>query len=145
MRRCVFASAALLLFAAMAQAGLTFYADSASFAANTTISFTETFSSVTAKDLDKGLASLTSQGITYAPYATTSNVWVTGHAYTNFGVPVASVDTHVLTATGNEDFMVNIPLALSVTAVGFDTYLNSYGPVTIEVHTSDGWTTTTLP
>ncbi len=141
MRRCVFASAALLLFAAMAHAGLTFYADGASFAANTTISFMENFSSATPKD--SALASFTNQGITYAPYAT-GNIWVTDNAYTNFGVPLVPAGANVMTATGNEDFVVSIPLGLSITAVGFDTYLNSWGPVTLQIHNSDGWTTTTL-
>ncbi len=142
MRRGVFASAAVLVFAAMAHADLTFYSDSASFAANTTINFTETFSSATPKD--SALASFTNQGITYAPYATTSNIWVTDNAYTNFGVPLVPAGANVMTATGNEDLVVNIPLGLSITAVGLDTYLNSWGPVTLQIHNSDGWTTTTL-
>jgi hypothetical protein len=141
MRRRVFASAALLLFAAVTQADLTFYgpADRASFATDTIINIVETFDSVTPKDT--ALASFTSQGVTYAPATAGGNVWVTGHAYTNFFVPVPA-GASVLTATGNEDFAVNMTFVAPVTAVGFDTYLNRNGPVTVQVHNGDGWTTT---
>lgn len=144
MKRAVFAAATLLLFAALAHADLTFYgsADRASFTADTTINIVETFDAATPKDAP--LASFTNQGITYAPYATGSNVWVTGNAYTNFGVPLVPAGASVLTTTGNEDFTMSIPLDLAVTAVGFDTYLNTYGPVTVQVHNGEGWTTTTV-
>ena len=143
MGKCVCASAALLLFAAVAHADLTFYgpADRASVATDTIISIVETFDSVTPKDT--ALASFSSQGVTYAPFAAGGNVWVTGHAYTNFSVPVPA-GASVLTATGNEDFTVGMTFVAPVTAVGFDTYLNSYGPVTVQVHNSDGWTSTSV-
>ncbi len=145
MRKAAFACAGLFLLGAVAHADFMFYgsADRDAFAANTTINFTETFSSVSLKDTS--LSAFTSQGIIYRPYTTGGNVWVTGRAYTNFGVPLVPAGANVLTENYNEDFTVSIPTGLSFTAVGFDTYLNSYGPVTIEVHTHQGWTTTTLP
>lgn len=140
MKKSVLAFAALLLFAAVAQADLTFYgiADETAFNAATTISILETFDSVTPKD--KALASFTSQGVTYAPAVAGGNVWVTSYPYGNFGVAIP--DKTVLTATGDEDFTLAMAFATPVTAVGFDTYLNRFGPVTIQVHNGDGWTST---
>jgi hypothetical protein len=39
--------------------------------------------------------------------------------------------TSILTATGIEDFLINLAL-LANPAVGFDVYLNNYGPVTTQ-------------
>ena len=133
----------LQVCAASAHAGLTFYgsSDRVAFDAATVISIVETFDSVTPKDT--ALASFVSQGVTYAPAGAATNVWVTGKAYNNFSVPVPA-GASVLTATGNEDFTVAMTFASPVTAVGFDTYLNDYGPVTVQVLNDDGWTSTSL-
>jgi len=111
----------------------TYYTDFASFDAVTDISLVETFNSVFPKDT--ALASFVSQGIMYAGVGST-NVWVTSYPYPNFGVAVP--DATVLTATGPEDFSVELNLGSPGTAIGFDTYLNAYGPATIEVHGSGG-------
>jgi hypothetical protein len=141
MRKCVVA-ALLLLLTTAAQADLTFYGpdDRASFAADAAITIVETFDAVT--PTDTALTSFTSQGVTYATAVAGGNVWVTGHPYTNFGVSVP--DATVLTANRNEDFTLGITFDAAVTAVGFDTYLNQYGPVTIQIHNSEGWTSTIL-
>jgi hypothetical protein len=141
MKKCILTLVGVLVFAAAAQADLTFYgaADGAAFAADTIISIVETFDAVTPKDT--ALASFVSQGVTYAPALPGGNMWVTGIAYNNFGVPVPA-GASVLTATGNEDFMVGMTFVSPVTAVGFDTYLNGLGPVTIQIHNNDGWTST---
>ena len=107
-----------------------YYTNSAAFNTVSQISVTEDFESIFPRN--EARASFDSQGITYAGVGVT-NVWVAGLPviYTNFGViPLTST---VLTATGPENFTVSvIPLA-PVTAIGFDTYLNSYGPATIKV------------
>ena len=139
--KCISALAAILVLGTTASADLTFYgsADRASFDAATTIGITETFDSVTPKDA--ALTSFVSQGVTYAGVGN-SNVWVTSYPYTNFGVAVP--DPTVLTATGNEDFTLGMTFVTPITAVGFDTYLNQYGPVTVQVEDAQGWTTTTV-
>ena len=112
---------------------VTYYTDFAAFDAVTDISLLETFDSVIPKDT--ALASFVSQGITYAGVGG-ATVWVTSYPYPNFGV--ALPDATVLTATGPEDFGVELNLLSPGTAIGFDTYLNASGPATIEVHGSGG-------
>lgn len=107
-----------------------YYTNSASFNAVSQIVVTEDFESVFPRN--EAQASFTSQGITYAGVGGT-NVWVAGLPiiYTNFGViPLTST---VLTATGPENFTVSVIPLSPVTAIGFDTYLNRYGPATIKV------------
>jgi hypothetical protein len=141
MKKYILAVVLVHVLAGAASAGLTFYgpSDKLSFETSNIISIVETFDSVVSKDTP--LASFVSQGVTYAGVGS-SNVWVTSYPYTNFGVPVP--DATVLTATGAEDFTVAMTLVGPITAVGFDTYLNRYGPATIQVENSDGWTTTSL-
>lgn len=136
--------AVVLGLAGMASADLTFYGptDQAAFAADSLISIVETFDAVTPKDTR--LSSFVSQGVTYTGIggSPTPNVWVTSYPYTNFGVAVP--DATVLTANGDEDFMMDMSSVGPITAVGFDTYLNGYGPATIQIQNADGWTATTL-
>lgn len=136
--------ALVLGLAGMASADLTFYgpADQADFAADSLISMVETFDAVTPKDTR--LSSFVSQGVTYTGIggSPTPNVWVTSYSYGNFGVPVP--DATVLTANGDEDFMMDVSAMGPITAVGFDTYLNAYGPATIQILNDDGWTATAL-
>lgn len=136
---------ALLVLASSASADLTFYGptDKALFEASNVISIFETFDSVAPKD--EPLSSFVSQGVTYTGIGGLygGNVWVTGKEYTNFGVPVPA-GASVLTASGDEDFTVAMTFVGPITAVGFDTYLNYDGPVTIQVENNDGWTTTSF-
>ena len=126
----------ILVSSAPVFGSLTYYTDFASFDAVTDISIVETFESVFPKDT--ALASFVSQGITYTGLggSPSPNVWVASPGYMNFGVKPTT--SSVLTANGPEDFKVELNLSTPSTAIGFDTYLNSYGPATIEVHGSGG-------
>jgi len=148
MRRIILISVIYVFLVTPTMATLTFYGpgDKLSFEASNVISIVESFDTLPAGSYDIALPSFVSQGVTYAPAGAATNVWVTGNtkAYTNFGVPIVPAGTNVLTATGDEDFTVAMTFATPITAVGFDTYLNRYGPATIQVENSDGWTSTTL-
>ncbi|NEO58227.1 MAG: hypothetical protein F6K54_37350, partial [Okeania sp. SIO3B5] len=54
--------------------------------------------------------------------------------YTNYGVPVTT--SSILTTAGDEDFTVEF--GTPTEAVGFDTYLNTFGPATINVFGTSG-------
>ncbi len=146
-RRALSALAVLLILASAVSADLTFYdpgpAGKTSFEASNVISIFETFDLVTPKDAP--ISFFTSQGVTYTGIGGShgGNVWVTGKAYNNFCVPVPA-GASVLTATGDEDFTIAMSFVGPITAVGFDTYLNRDGAVTIQVENADGWTTTSL-
>ena len=115
----------------------TYYTDLPSFDAVTQITIVEDLETVVRKDTP--LLSFVSNGVTYAGLQSSNpNVWVASAGYTNFGVP--STLSSVLTATGPEDFDFSIELTLvnPSTAIGFDTYLNAYGPADIEVYGSAG-------
>ncbi|NEQ36819.1 MAG: hypothetical protein F6K40_11240 [Okeania sp. SIO3I5] len=76
-------------------------------------------------------ASFVSNGNTYTglagvPYL---NVGVAAPGFTNFGVPITT--TSILTANGDEDFTVEF--GIPTEAVGFNTYLNAFGPATVSV------------
>jgi hypothetical protein len=129
----------LALFATGAQAGLTIYhtGDRASFDAATSITITETFTDVTPQNT--ALPSFTSQDVTYRGAGTGDNVYVTAYSFPNFGV--AHPDAHVLTSNGNENFIIDLTgLNAPVTAVGFDTYINSSGPSHVGILTGATWT-----
>lgn len=120
----------ILVLTPVAFGSPTYYTNSAVFNTFSQITVTEDFESISPRNT--ALASFSSQGITYAGVGGT-NVWVAGLPiiYTNFGViPLTST---VLTATGPENFTVSVIPLSPVTAIGFDTYLNSYGPATIKV------------
>jgi len=144
MKRLMFITIVCAFLAVPVRADLTFYgpADKLSFESSNIIAFVEDFESVILKDT--ALASFISNGITYTGLGGTPfpNVWVASPGYTNFGVPVTT--SSVLTSNGGEDFTIGMTFVGPITAVGFDTYLNGYGPATIGVLNSDGWTTTTL-
>jgi hypothetical protein len=103
------------------------YLNSAAFTAAENAVLVEDFEAVLPKDT--ALASFTSNGITYSGVGGT-NVWVASPGYGNFGVPGLTV-TSILTATGNEDFLIALG-AQANKAVGFDVYLNNFGPVTVQ-------------
>lgn len=115
-----------------ASAAPTYYTDSAAFNATTQIGVFEDFENVTPKDTAQ--AFFTSQNVTYRGVGgnQSPNVWVASAGYTNFGV--TETLSSVLTATGDEDFMIEMELASPTTAVGFDTYLNSHGPASIRIY-----------
>lgn len=111
-----------------------YYTDFASFDAVTQTSIVEDFESLPTKDLP--LPSFVSNGNTYTGFAGVPfpNVAVSSPGYTNYGVPVTV--SSVLAANGDEDFTVDF--GSPVTTVGFDTYLNEFGPATVEIYGSAG-------
>jgi hypothetical protein len=113
---------ASMLAAGSARATLVTYADLAAFNSAATAAVVEDFETVFPKNV--ALASLSHNGITYAPYAgvPSPNVWVAGPGYTNFGTPATT--SSVLTANGNEDWLMSFA---GTSAIGFNTYLNVYG------------------
>ena len=105
----------------------TLYTDATAFSVAENAVLIEDFEAVVPKDT--ALASFTSNGITYSGVGGT-NVWVASPGYANFGLPGLTT-TSILTATGNEDFLIALG-ARANKAVGFDVYLNNFGPVTVE-------------
>ncbi|MHC4742911.1 MAG: hypothetical protein ACYS8Z_13430 [Planctomycetota bacterium] len=141
MKRCISSKhflgmvVAVLALGSFALGVPTYYNDSTAFNSSALTSLVETFEAATPKKTP--LPTLTSNNITYVGLAGTpfANVYVATAGFTNFGVP--STSSCVLTANGDEDFEIDLSLVPS-TAVAFDTYLNQYGPATIEVHDSSG-------
>ncbi len=117
--------------AAYANGTVTFLTETTSFDDANTTSLAENFESFPSKD--RALPSFTANGITYAGIGS-HNVWVSSPGYTNYGV--SETKSSILTATGDENF--SISFSTPVTAVGFDTYLNSYGPATVKVSGAGG-------
>ena len=124
---------ASLLAAGSAQATLVTYANLASFNSAATATVVEDFETVFPKNV--ALGSLTHNGISYTPYAgvPSANVWVAGPGYTNFGTPATT--SSVLTANGNEDWLMSFA---GTSAIGFDTYINAYGPATLRAYGASG-------
>ena len=120
----IVASAAATATAENAYASTMFFTDVNAFDALTNTTLIEDFEAFPQKD--QALSSFVSNGNIYTG---NSNVWVSSPGYTNFGVPVTT--SSVLTATGNEDFTVEF--GTPTEAVGFNTYLNPYGPATVSV------------
>jgi hypothetical protein len=112
-----------------AQGNVTFFTDDVAFNNASIISTVEDFEAFSPKDI--ALSSFTFNGIIYSGI---TNVWVSSPGYTNFGVPIT--DSSILTATGDED--ITVSFEVPVTAVGFNTYLNSFGPAVVEVIGSNG-------
>lgn len=124
---------AAVLACVPAHATLIAYTDLASFDAAANAAVVEDFESAFPKNVPLGAFS--HNGISYTPYAgsPSSNVWVAGPGYPNFGTPVTT--TSILTANGDEDWLMTFTAS---TAVGFDTYLNQYGPATIRAYGASG-------
>ena len=114
--------------------GIIFYTDFSSFDANTTTVLIEDFEAVTPKNTS--LPSFGHNGNVYTGFAGVPfpNVYVSAPGFTNFGVPVTS--SSVLTANGDEDF--SIDFGTPSTAIGFNTYLNRFGPATVNIFGSSG-------
>lgn len=111
-------------------AGQTYYSTKAGFVAATNPVVVEDFENAPAEQI---LASLTRPVGTFSPYAgePAPNVYINLASYTNFGVP-GPIGTRVITANGDEDF--ELFFATPTKNVGFDTYLNEFGPATIRLY-----------
>ena len=116
---------AALLLAAPA-AAQTYTSPGAFFGAAGTPSYTETFESVPIPK-DAAFAAFTQAGITYSGQAGT-NVWVASPGYNNFGAGLNPTTTSILTANGDENFLIQF--LSPYYAVGFDVYYNGLGPAT---------------
>lgn len=116
---------AVLLLAAPA-AAQTYTSPGAFFGAAGTPSYTETFESVPIPK-DAAFAAFTQAGITYSGQAGT-NVWVASPGYNNFGAGLNPTTSSILTANGDENFLIQFLTPYS--AVGFDVYYNGLGPAT---------------
>jgi len=115
-------------------AAVIFYTDLPTFDSASSTTLVEDFESFSPKNTR--LSSFTSNGITYTGFAGTPspNVFVSAPGFTNFGVPVTT--SSILTANGDEDFTLDF--STPTTAVGFDTYLNQFGPADVKVFGSSG-------
>jgi len=129
----ILSAAFLLMTATTANSTVTFYTDFGSFDGASSATLVEDFEAYPAKDVPLG--SIYSNGITYTPVGSATNVWVSSPGYTNYGVP-GPTTTSILTATGDENFMITPDNALS--AIGFDTYPNAYVPALVSVFGSSG-------
>jgi hypothetical protein len=123
----------------ISQGAVIFYTDVVSFNAAASTVLVEDFEVIAPIPKDTALPSFTHNGNTYtgisSPLAS-PNVWVASPGYTNFGVPFPTTSS-ILTATGDEDFTVDF--GAPSTAVGFDTYLNEFGPAFVQVFGSGGF------
>ena len=112
-----------------AYASTMFFTDVNAFDALTDTTLIEDFEAFSLKN--RPLSSFVSNGNTYTGHAggPYPNVWVSSPGYTNYGVPITT--SSIITANGDEDFTVEF--GTPTEAVGFDTYLNAYGPATVNV------------
>lgn len=112
-----------------AYASTMFFTDVNAFDALTDTTLIEDFEAFPLKN--QPLSSFVSNGNTYTGHAGVPypNVWVSSAGYTNYGVPITT--SSIITANGDEDFTVEF--GTPTEAVGFDTYLNTYGPATVSV------------
>jgi hypothetical protein len=129
-----FVALSATLFAAVAiQGQVTFYQSKAAFDAVTGTMLLEDFESFSPQDTVI-IPSFTSHGVTYTGFAgsPSGNVYVESPGMV-YGLGASHPATSsVLTANGDEDFTAAFSTAVS--AVGFDTYLNGLGPVTIGIY-----------
>lgn len=124
------------LLAGAARADLFIFTNVGAFDGSSNTTLVEDFEARGVYGRDVALSSLNHNGISYTPHAGVPfpNVWVATPSYPNFGTP--GTTSSILTGNGNEDFTMTF--AAPRTAVGFDTYLNQYGPATIRVYGSAG-------
>ncbi|MBD3420015.1 MAG: PEP-CTERM sorting domain-containing protein [Chitinivibrionales bacterium] len=135
------ATMALAILFAHAKADIITYSDFAVFDGAADIALAEDFESVPVA-YNTALSSFSNNGLTYSGVSSSPfspNVWIASPGYTNFGIPGPTTSS-ILTATGNEDFLV-IDVAPDQTAIGFNTYLNDFGDVTVTVTEIDGQVT----
>lgn len=115
---------------ALGQSGyavVTSFTDIGSFNAAASTTLVEDFEAFSPKNMI--LASFVSNGNTYTG-APGPNVFVSGPGFTNYGL-LGATTTSILTASGDEDYVVDFGSPSE--AVGFDTYLNEFGPATVRV------------
>ena len=127
------AAAVLVALSGPANA-MVFLNDEAAYtAAAPTAALTEDFEA-TGQPLDTQLfAGFSNSGVTYLGLAGTPapNIWIASSGYNNFGAGVGTTTSKVLTANGDESFVVTF--ASAVSAFGFDAYFNGLGPTTLNV------------
>lgn len=132
-------SAALLasLLPATSRADLVYFTDLAGFDAQTNTALVEDFEARGAFPRDTYVASFSHNGITFTGHAGVPipNVFVSSPGYNNYGLP-GPTTTSILTANGNESF--TLAFAAPAAAVGFDTYLNAFGPATLGIYGASG-------
>lgn len=130
-----FLGAALL--PSVSRADLIFFSTQAGFDAQSNTSLVEDFEAVGAFPRDTRVASISHNGLTFTGHAGVPgpNVWVSSPGYPNYGLP-GPTTTSILTANGDED--ITMTLGTPATAVGFDTYLNAYGPATLGIYGASG-------
>ena len=107
-------------------AAQTYTSSGAFFGAAGTPAYTETFETVPITK-DVAYPTFTFGGITYTGQAGT-NVWVSSPGYPNFGAGLNPTTTSILTANGDENFLLQF--LSPYYAVGFDVYYNGLGPAT---------------
>ena len=111
-------------------ADVVFTTSQAAFSSLSTTTLVEDFEDFAPKD--RSVPAFARNGISYQTQS--DPLYVASPGYTNFGVPLT--ESTVLTANGEEDFTMTFEA--DVVAVGFDTYTNNFGPVTIEVYGDGG-------
>jgi hypothetical protein len=77
--------------------------------------------------------SFSHNGVTYIGHAGTpaANVYLASAGYNNFGAGVGTTTSTILVANGDESF--EVLFSAPVTSLGFDTYFNGLGPVTVKL------------
>lgn len=127
------AFAAVLTPSTGALAAVVFYTTEASFnAAAPGATLVEDFSGAPIKDaplFSLVLPSGTYTGLAGSPFP---NVFVSSPGYNNYGAAVGTTTQFILTANGDENLVAG-SLATAATAVGFDTFFNGLGPLTLSV------------
>jgi hypothetical protein len=130
--RLALAAGILAALAGQAQATV-FLNDQATYnAAAPTAVLTEDFET-TGQQLDAAIyPGFSHNGVTFIGMAgvPSPHVWVASAGYTNFGAGVGTTTSKVLTANGDESFVVSF--ASAVSAFGFDAYFNGLGPTTLK-------------
>jgi hypothetical protein len=112
---------------------LNYFTDLSSFDTTTSTTLVEDFEAIS--PFPTLFSSFTNNNITYTAFAGElagqpfPNVTVTPPGFLNFGVPITT--SSILVANGNEDFTVEFEIPKPV--VGFNTYLNQFGPATIQI------------
>ena len=126
-----------LVLANSAHSATTFTSDKVLFNNLTSTTLVEDFESIAPTPKDTAIASFTSNGITYTGLAGTPfpNVFVSSPGYTNYEPPGMTTSS-ILTGNGDEDYTLEFSTA--VTAVGFDTYINTSGPAMVSVFGNGG-------
>ncbi|MFN0185750.1 MAG: PEP-CTERM sorting domain-containing protein [Aquabacterium sp.] len=131
--RMTLATGLLLALAGQAQATVFLNNQAGYNAAAPTAVLTEDFEA-TGQPLDTPLyPGFSHNGVTYTGMAgvPAPHVWVASAGYNNFGAGVGVTTSKVLTANGDESFVVTF--ASAVSAFGFDAYFNGLGPTTLKV------------